>query len=319
MLRRPARARAAIAPPAVAGAGRRRAYREMTVAGVLLGTIGPAVAIIDEHTALSPLQTSFWRLAIAVLPVALLAVWVARGGIRPTRTLLVLGLAIGAVAGASQLAYFAAVASAGIAIPTLIANGLGPVLTAVGQTAVFRDRPDGRTLAAMAAALLGLALLMLDGPADATTAGVLLAVVAALAYAAYTLAAGPVSRRMDVTVLNAAAVTGGALAMLPFVLAAGGPGLAGSAAGWLALLHLGLVVSGLAYWLYFSAARVLPGTHLTIFMLLEPLVATLIAIAFFGEALTPGVLVGGALMLGAVAALRGREPPPSSAAPTPTY
>lgn len=296
-----------------AAPSRRRAYREMTVAGVLWGTIGPAAAIIDKHTSLSPLQTSFWRLAIAALPLALLATLAARATARPTRALLALGLAVGALVGASQLAYFAAVASAGIAIPTLIANGLGPILTAVGQTVIFRERPDGRTLAAMAAALTGLALLVLDGPGKVTTAGVLLAVVSAFTYAAYTLAAGPVSRRMDVTVLNAAAIAGGALAMLPFVLASGGPGLADSAAGWVALLHLGLIVSGLAYGLYFSAARILPGTHLTILTLLEPLVATVIAIALFGEVLTAGVVAGGVLMLGAVVALRGREeeePPP---------
>lgn len=302
---------------AFAGTSRRRAYREMTIAGVLWGTIGPAAAIVDEHTALSPLQTSFWRLAIAVVPLGMLAILAARATARPTRSLLLFGLAVGALTGASQLAYFAAVASAGIAIPTLIANGLGPILTAVGQTVVFRERPDSRTLAAMAAALTGLALLVLDGTGEMTAAGVLLAVVAAITYAAYALAAGPASRRMDVTVLNAAAIAGGALAMLPFVLAAGGPGVPGSAAGWFAILHLGLVVSGLAYGLYFSAARVLPSTHLTILTLLEPLVATVIAIALFGEALTLGAITGGVLMLGAVAALRSREdeemPPPPPA------
>jgi DME family drug/metabolite transporter len=61
----------------------------------------------------------------------------------------------------------------------------------------------------------------------------------------------------------------------------------------------------------------LPSTHITILTLLEPLVATVIAIALFGEALTLGALAGGVLMLGAVAALRGREdaevPPPPPA------
>jgi DME family drug/metabolite transporter len=157
---------------------------------------------------------------------------------------------------------------------------------------------------------------MLDAPGGVTAAGVLLALLAAITYAGYTLAAGPVGRRLGVTTLNAAAIAGGALAMAPFVLASGGPGVPDSGLGWLALLHLGLVVSGLAYWLYFSAARVLPSTHLTIITLLEPLVATIIAIALFGEALTLGVVAGGALMLGAVAALRDRRdegtpvPPP---------
>jgi drug/metabolite transporter (DMT)-like permease len=54
----------------------------MTIAGVLWGTIGPAAAIVDEHTSLSPLQTSFWRLAITALPLVLLAVVATRGGSR---------------------------------------------------------------------------------------------------------------------------------------------------------------------------------------------------------------------------------------------
>src|SRR5262249_34993269 len=69
----------------------------------------------------------------------------------------------------------------------------------------------------------------------------------------------------------------------------------------------------LAYWLYYSAARLLPSTHLTILALLDPLVSAVIAIAFFDETLTLGAIVGGTLMLGAVAALRAppdEEPPP---------
>jgi DME family drug/metabolite transporter len=285
----------------------------MTLAGVLWGTIGPAAAIVDEHTSLTPLQTSFWRLAIAALPLTLVAAVARRGGARGRRSWLLMGLAVGAVTGLSQLSYFAAVASAGIALPTLIACGLGPILTALGQTVIYGDRPDTRTLIALVGALIGLALLVLDAPGRTTTVGLLLALAAAITFAMYSLAAGPASRRMGVPVLNAAAITGGALVMLPFVVATGGPGLANSRVGWLALLHLGLVVSGVAYALYFSAAKSLPATHLTILMLLEPLVATLIAAAAFGERLTIGALVGGALMLAAVASLR----PGAARAPAP--
>jgi DME family drug/metabolite transporter len=294
---------------------RQRGYQQMATAGVIWGTIGPAAALVAEHTPLDALQTSFWRLLIAVVPMTALALILNRSNVRPTRGLLLFALLVGAFTGSSQLAYFAAVADSGIAIPTLVACGLGPILTAAGQTVLFKERPDQRTLVAMATALLGLALLVLGGPADVTVRGVLLSVVSAVTYAIYTLAAGPASRRMDVTTLNAAAIAGGALAMLPFVLATGGPGVADSVIGWVALLHLGLVVSGLAYVLYFSAARTLPPTHITLLALLEPLVAALIAVAFFDEALTVGVIVGGVLMLGAVAVLR--ETPDAEPHPPP--
>ena len=296
---------------------RRRAYRQMTVVGLLWGTIGPTAAYLDEHTALSPLQVSWWRLAIALLPCAGIAIAAsrrARGG-RLTTPLVALALGVGLANATFQFTYFAAVASAGIAVPTLIALGLGPVLVALGETVVFASRPDRRTLIALAVALTGLALLVLAEPAQATIAGVLLAVASATGYAVATLAAGPVSRRLGPARLNALVVAGGAVAFTPLILAAGGPDAPGSAGGVVALLHVGLVVSVLSYALFFAAARELPSTHVVILTLLEPVAATLIAAVAFGEALTAGALAGGALLLGAVAALRPEEEQAGGEAP----
>lgn len=150
---------------------------------------------------------------------------------------------------------------------------------------------------------------------QATTTGVLLAVASAASYATATLAAGPASRRMEVSVLNCVAVAGGALALLPVALLTGGPGVPDSGEGWLTVLYLGLVISGLAYWLYFSAARSLPSTHMTILALLEPVAATAIAALAFGEQITLGAALGGLLLLGAVAGLRGPGEPAPPPAP----
>lgn len=79
--------------------------------------------------------------------------------------------------------------------------------------------------------LTGLALLVLDGPGEVTIAGLQFAIVAAITYATATLAAGPASRRMDITMLNAVAVVGGTLTLLPFVLVTGGGGAPDSAGG----------------------------------------------------------------------------------------
>jgi DME family drug/metabolite transporter len=181
------------------------------------------------------------------------------------------------------------------------------VLVAVGETVLFASRPDRRTLGSLAVALAGLALLVLDGPAQATVAGVMLAVASAAGYAAGTLAAGPASRRLGTGAVNALAVAVGAVALTPVVLLAGGPGTPGGARGVLGLLYLGLVVSGLAYALYFAAARELPSTHVVIIALLEPVAATAIAAVAFGESLTVATVAGGALLLSAVAALRPQE------------
>lgn len=283
----------------------------MALAAALWGTIGPAATVISEHTSLSPVQTSFWRLAVALVPLGALALILRRATAPPPRSVVLGGLALGAVTGSSQLAYFAAVAEAGVAVPTLISCGLGPILTAIGQTVIFGARPDARTLAVTVAGVVGLALLVLDSPPQVTAAGVLLSLAAALTYAAYTLAAGPVSRRMGAVPLNATATVGGLLAVLPFVAHAGGPGNPENAAGWIAVAHLGLVVACLAYGLYYRAARILPSTHLTILVLLEPLVAAVLAAALFGEHLTNGAIAGALVLLSAVAALRGEDRRPA--------
>jgi hypothetical protein len=134
------------------------------------------------------------------------------------------------VTGASQLAYFAAVASTGIAVATLIANGLGPILTAVGETVVFRVRPDRRTLVALPVADRARAARArwARGSDDRRPA--------VRDRGGDHLRDGDARRRareprMDITMLNAVAVVGGTLTLLPFVLVTGGGGAPDSAGG----------------------------------------------------------------------------------------
>jgi drug/metabolite transporter (DMT)-like permease len=93
------------------------------------------------------------------------------------------------------------------------------------------------------------------------------------------------------------------------MLLSGGPGAPHRAGATIALLWLGLVISGVAYAIYFAAARELPSTHIVIIGLLEPVTATVIGAVAFHEPLTVGEIAGGILLLVAVAALR----PPSRA------
>lgn len=284
-----------------------RAYRKMVTVGVLWGTIGPAAAVLHRSTTLTPLQVSLWRLFVALPPLAALA-WFRARGPRPGRVAWALALTVGAVTTTSQLAYFEAVALTGIAIATLVAVGLGPVLTAVGHTVLARRPPDRRTLAALVVAVGGLALLVVDGPAQLSLPGILLGVLSALTYAVAALLAGPTSRRMPATLFNATAVAGGIVVLTPIAVLSSGVGAPVSVVGWLGLLYLGLVISGVAYGLYFSAARLVPATHITIITLLEPLTAAVIAVALFGEHLTVTAAVGGVLLLVAVTSLRPVQP-----------
>ena len=89
-----------------------------------------------------------------------------------------------------------------------------------------------------------------------------------------------------------------AAVLLPYVLLTGGIRLDGmTPTGWLCLVILGAAHSGIAYALYFSALRDLPGQEAAILSYVDPLVAVLASLIVLREPTTPLQLVGGALIL----------------------
>ncbi|MFB7615184.1 EamA family transporter [Kitasatospora sp. NPDC056181] len=101
------------------------------------------------------------------------------------------------------------------------------------------------------------------------------------------------------------AFTTGLLCLLPAAFVEGGvlPAAGDPALTAGALLFLGTVPTLLAYRWYFAGLAAVPGTTASVLVLLEPATAALIAVAFLGEPLTPGLLAGSALLLAAIAAL----------------
>jgi DME family drug/metabolite transporter len=216
-------------------------------------------------------------------------------------------VAIGAGLATYQAAYFAAVATAGVSIATLVSLGLAPLLVAVGSALAGHGRPDRATGLALGVALAGLVLLVgVSAGVDSGTAvllGALMAVGSALGYALVTLAGGGVPAGVPVTL---AGFAGGAVLLTPVVLAAG-VRFPGDPVAIAVLLYLGLVPSALAYALFFAGVRTVPGAVASIVTLLEPLTATVLATAFLGERLAAGAVAGGLLLLAAVAGLYLRE------------
>jgi DME family drug/metabolite transporter len=199
--------------------------------------------------------------------------------------------------------FFTAVARAGVSISTLVALGLAPLLIAVGAVLLGRGRPDRATLTALAVALVGLVLLVgISAGESAGTAvllGALFAAGSGLGYAVVTLAGGGVPAGIPVTMIG---FTGGAVLLTPAVLTQG-VHVPTDGAALAVLLYLGLVPSALAYALFFTGVRTLPGAVASILTLLEPLTATVLATAFLDERLAPGAVAGGLLVLAAVAGL----------------
>ena len=290
--------------------GSSRGFVLVVLAALCWGTAGLSGSVVADRSGLSALDIAWYRLAIGA--VALLAAWAAtarrRGpAARVTRPVAVRLVLIGVGLAGYQLAYFSAVALAGVSIATLVALGLAPLLVAVGGTLLGHGRPSRATLVALGVALVGLTLLVgVSAGADTGTTvllGALTATGSALGYAVVTVAGGGVPAGIPVTLVGFAL---GALLLSPVVLVEGltvpSDGVAVAV-----LLYLGLVPSALAYGLFFTGVRSVPGAVASIVTLLEPLTATVLATAFLGERLEPAAVAGGVLLLAAVAGLYVRE------------
>lgn len=200
-----------------------------------------------------------------------------------------LGLGALAVAG-YPLAFYPAVARSGAAVATVIALGSAPVFAGLLAWATGHGRPGARWATATVAAVLGCGALVLaqglagpGGPADG--AGFLLAALAGLSYAAYSL----IGRTLIAAGHSAAPVLGAmfgaaGLAVLP-VLLVSGTGWLGTWRGAAVAAHLAAVTTFLAYRLFGHGLRSTPAQVATVLTLAEPAVATMLGVAVLGERL----------------------------------
>lgn len=278
----------------------------LIVAGATWGTAGAVAALVYRTSDLGPVSLSFWRCAAG------LAVLLAVRPVRPrARTAVSEPLGRRALrVGASgvglavfQTAYFAAVRSTGLAVATVVTLGAGPVLIALGARLTLGERLGRGGAVAVAGALAGLGVLTLGG-ADASVRplGVLLGLLSAAGCCVMTLITRAARAESTGTSVAVFAVT--SICLLPLALAEGLlPHTARPALLLCLLAYLATVPTALAYGLYFAAAAVVRSTTVAVIMLLEPVSAAVLAVMVFGERLTPAVLLGTLLMLGAVGGL----------------
>lgn len=87
--------------------------------------------------------------------------------------------------------------------------------------------------------------------------------------------------------------------LVPYVLLTDGVNLHTlNTKGWIFLLIVGLVHTGITYCLYFSSLKELPGQKAAILSYIDPLVAVLVSVVVLKETMTVMQILGGILILG---------------------
>lgn len=280
----------------------RLAVGEVLAAAVLFGTTGTSQALGPSGT--TPLGVGAARLIVggAGLLVSLRFI----GG--STRDAFALwrnrwGLLGGVCTALYQVAFFAAVLKAGVALGTLVTIGSGPFLTGVLSAVLLKQRPSRAWVVATSTAVFGLVLLTLDGAfrPDVDLVGVALALVSGLGYALYTIAGKKlIGEGHNSNTVMASSFSLGGLLLVPVLLTQPLAWLA-TAAGIALALYLGLVTTTVAYLLFGRGLRVLDAGPVTTLVLAEPVVATLLGVLVLGERLGAIGWIGCAFVLAGLA------------------
>jgi DME family drug/metabolite transporter len=217
------------------------------------------------------------------------------------------------------LAFYSSMDLAGVAIGNVVSLGTGPVFAALLEWLFERLRPSPLWLGCTVVAVGGIVLLSLGGEATGAPAlvpGVLLGLVAGLAYALYTYSSSRGIRAGHTPRGVMGGMFGiGAIGLAPVLVVFGAPLLqSAQTAGIAAYLALGPMF--VAYLLFGVGMRRLSSSTATTITLLEPFVATILAVLVVGERLDPVGWLGLALILAAVTVLAtARRPGSPSAAP----
>jgi len=170
-------------------------------------------------------------------------------------------------------------------------------------------------LAGLALGLAGVALLSgLGGGAHGTSvAGVVIIMAAAAAWALGTIMARRVTIPSSPALASGMQLLIGGAALLVLGAAAGefsSLRLAEvSARSWLALAYLIVVGSIVAFSAYGIAVRALPTATVATYAYVNPVIAVLLGALILNERLTPAMIGGGVLILGAVVLVVRRSPP----------
>ncbi len=285
---------------------------------LLLAVVLVSTAGLLAHRALAeatPLAVAAWRLGLAALfflGVSLFGPRSSRPPALPLSPAAWARLAVGGVCLALHfVTWFAALDRTSIARATLLACTT-PLWTTLGAFGLGRRRPALRDLAALVLAGMGLWLVTQGGtqsPTQATLLGDALGLSAGLLFGAYLLLMEglhvqlPAQRQVTVAYTVAAAILWAAL------LAQGGATLSYSPGVWGALLGMALGPQIIGHTLLNVSLRHFSSSVVGFAILLEPVIAAVLAWVLVGQYLTPAQMGGGLLILAGLAFVISRQTP----------
>ena len=263
----------------------------------IFGTLGPFVRNISVSSG----ELALYR---AVMAAALIGIFLMVTGqkipfaaIRKELPLLLLS---GMAMGFNWILLFEAYKYTTVSVATL-SYYFAPVIVTAVCPILFREKLTGKQIICFVMSTVGLVLITGIGDLNAGSShftGILFGLGAAVLYATVILLNKFIKNvegihRTFLQFLAAIAV------LIPYVVLTSGVTLGGlDGIGWVCLLIVGLLHTGVTYCMYFSSLKELPGQKAAILSYIDPLVAVLISVMVLRESMTVWQAIGGVLILG---------------------
>ena len=259
-----------------------------------------SIAVFVKNIPLRSAEIALLRAVLAILVIGLVLILKKTNPVTGvTRKTLLLLLLSGAAMGFNWILLFEAYVHTTTSIATLCYY-FAPVLVTVLCPFLFRERMSPKQIVCFACSTIGVILIVgVSGTGgDNHLTGILLALGAAVLYATVVLFNKGI-KGVDGIPRTFLQFCAAALVLTPYVLLTGGfdlPAITPQGLGF--LLAIGILHSGIAYCLYFSALRHLRGQEASLLSYADPLLAVILSVTLLSESITPWQIVGGVLILG---------------------
>ncbi len=268
----------------------------LALAMAIWGTLGP----FTRQIAISSGELALYRALMAALLLGgYLLIRREKVDMKAIRREILLLVLSGVAMGLNWVLLFEAYKYTTISLATL-SYYFAPVIVTALCPLLFREKLTKKQILCFVMSTIGLILIIGVGGGGQGTdgVGILYGLGAAALYATVILMNKSIQ---GVTGIHRTLMQfiGAILILIPYVTFTDGVNLqALDGTGWLYLMVVGLVHTGLNYCLYFSSLKELRGQSVAILSYIDPLVAVLISFFVLGESMTVPQVIGGALILG---------------------
>ena len=268
----------------------------LIVSMIIFGTLGPFVRNISVSSG----ELALYRAVLAAILIGgfllITGQKIPFGKIKKEVPLL---LASGIAMGINWILLFEAYKYTTVSAATL-SYYFAPVLVTVICPILFKEKLTGKQILCFIMSTLGLILITGIGGVSGGNdfIGILFGLGAAVFYATVILLNKFIKQVQGIhrTFLQFLAAI---IVLIPYICLTSGITLGTlDGIGWVNLLIVGVVHTGITYCLYFSSLKELPGQKAAILSYIDPLVAVLVSVAILGESMTLWQAVGGVLILG---------------------